>query len=208
MSGLADAKAAMADIYERNAAWWDARRDLSMYEAPWLNRMMDGLPPRPRILDLGCGTGQPIARYLMDAGATVVGVDASSAMIQTAKRNVPDGTWHVADMRSLPELGPFDAIVSWDAFFHLSPHEQRAGFPELCARIRPGGAFLATIGPSEGECEGWINGERVYHGSLSEGEYRRRLGASGFEDIQYSPEAPDMRGRSLLLARGKSASAA
>jgi cyclopropane fatty-acyl-phospholipid synthase-like methyltransferase len=36
---------------------------------------------RARDLDLGCGAGEPIARYLIDAGCRVTGVDASSAMV-------------------------------------------------------------------------------------------------------------------------------
>ena len=44
------------------------------------------LAPQPgeRILDLGCGDGQLTAK-LVAAGATVVGVDASSAMVEGAR---------------------------------------------------------------------------------------------------------------------------
>lgn len=197
---LEDAKAGMASVYQRQADWWHGNRDRSLREAKWLDRFSDSLTGTARLLDLGCGTGDPIARYLSSNKVSVVGVDASPKMIDIAKSETPSGEWHVADMRDLPDFGDFDGIVSWDAFFHLSPDEQRTTLPKLCKIIRPGGALLITVGHDEGETDGWINGEVVYHGSLSPAEYHEILKANGFSDIVYDPDDPDVGGRWVILA--------
>src|ERR1700760_1897462 len=42
------------------------------------------------MLDLGCGTGVPVTRVLLDAGLNVYGVDASSKMVAEFRINFPD----------------------------------------------------------------------------------------------------------------------
>jgi hypothetical protein len=54
-------------IYERHAgAWVSARlREGSLYERAWLDRFCGPIPQRSSVLDLGCGAGAPIAKYLI-----------------------------------------------------------------------------------------------------------------------------------------------
>ncbi len=196
-------KAGMAVVYERNAAAWDEGRDTSLREKDWLSRWLEGLPVPSKILDLGCGAGRPLSGYLVSLGHEVVGVDASAAMIARAKANVPDATFQVADMRSLDLGQTFDAILSWDAFFHLSPAEQRATLPLILTHLKPGGHLLLTVGDDEGEVTGTVAGEPVYHGSLSPAEYLDILQTAGFAEITYTPNDPTVLGRYVLLARGK-----
>lgn len=79
------------------------------------------LPPGSRVLDLGCGTGEPTARQLADAGHRVTGVDLSAGMLALARTNVPEGDFLRADIAELPagpplEPGSFDGVA---AFFSL-----------------------------------------------------------------------------------------
>ncbi len=198
-------KAGMAGVYERNAAAWDEGRDTSLREKDWLSRWLEGLPVPSKILDLGCGAGRPLSSYLVALGHEVVGVDASAAMIVRAQANVPTATFQVADMRHLDLGQTFDAILSWDAFFHLSPAEQRATLPLFLDHLNLGGHLLLTVGDDEGEVTGTVAGEPVYHGSLSPAEYLDTLHAAGFAEITYTPNDPTVLGRYVLLARGKGA---
>jgi 2-polyprenyl-3-methyl-5-hydroxy-6-metoxy-1,4-benzoquinol methylase len=43
------------------------------------------IKPNGKILDIGCGTGYPIAKYFSDNGFSVVGIDISENMLQKAK---------------------------------------------------------------------------------------------------------------------------
>src|SRR5690242_17115674 len=62
-----------------------------------------------RILDLGCGDGV-LTTQIAESGATVVGVDASAAMVASARKRGIDA--RVADATALPFTGEFDAVFS------------------------------------------------------------------------------------------------
>jgi len=52
------------------------------------------------VLEIGCGTGQ-LAAYLLEQGIdSYVGVDFSAKAIEYARRNAPDGRFHVDDARA------------------------------------------------------------------------------------------------------------
>lgn len=100
----------IAGLYRRHAHSWAQARGKSLVEALWLDRFLTLLPKAAHVLDLGCGSGEPIASYLREKGCTVTGVDASPEMIAMCKARFPDGDWRVADMRALPFDERFDGI--------------------------------------------------------------------------------------------------
>src|ERR1700688_1442866 len=90
------------DLYERHAHDYVAdRRNVGWSENRWLDRFSALLPKGASILDMGCGSGEPIARYLIDRGFAVDGVDTSSTLIVLCREHFPHRSWHVADMRTL-----------------------------------------------------------------------------------------------------------
>ncbi len=46
----------------------------------------NNLSPNSRVLDIGCGTGYPIALYLSKQGFQVTGIDISEEMIKQAQK--------------------------------------------------------------------------------------------------------------------------
>ena len=185
-------------VYQQNAQRWHKQRAADLGERAWLDQL--ALPSESRVLDLGCGSGKPLADYFLAQGATLVGVDFAPAMIELARQHYPDADWIVADMTALPDLGVFDAIVSWDGFFHLSPEQQRASLPRILALLKPQGRLLLTVGPGAGEVDGWVEGEQVYHASLSIEEYCSLLEQAGLSLMTFCPEHKQTFGRSVLLA--------
>jgi len=104
------------------------------------------LPEGARILDAGSGTGIPIADFLVKSGFEVVGIDISSGMVETARKNVPGGTFQQMDMTGL-DLPPasFDGVISTYAIIHI-PRELHAGiFQSFHSILRPGGAMLVSV---------------------------------------------------------------
>lgn len=186
--------------YNRVATGWDLHRDCSLFEKPYLDRLL-ALAPGQRILDLGCGSGRPIATYLHGQGAAVTGVDGASAMTAIFQRNLPDCEVLTADMRGL-ELGRvFDAILAWDSFFHLPMSDQIAMFPVFSRHLVAGGVLMFTSGPQAGEVWGTVEGQAVYHASLDPAQYRFHLKASGMSDLSFAREDPSCQGRSVWMAQ-------
>lgn len=187
-------------VYEAHAARWDAERSRHLFEKPWLDRFLVHVPKAGHVLDLGCGAGEPIARYVADQGRAVTGTDFSAAMLALARSRLPHGRWIEADMRGIDLGERFDGIVAWDSFFHLTHDEQRALIPRLADHLRPGGALLLTVGPQAGEVLGLVGGEPVYHASLSSAEYAARLSDAGLSIVSFVPDDPECGGHSVLLA--------
>jgi SAM-dependent methyltransferase len=153
------------------------------------------------VLDLGCGAGEPIARYLIDNDCRVLGVDAAPAMIDLCKARFPSMAWMVGDMRSLALGQRFGAVIAWDSFFHLTGDAQRAMFPIFREHVAPRGLLLFTSGPEHGEAIGELYGQPLYHASLAADEYRCLLARNGFEVVQHTVEDPACGGHTVWLAQ-------
>lgn len=193
--------------YDRVAQGFARSRNRTLFERKWLDAMLNHTPPPRRVLDLGCGTGQPIAAYLADRRALVTGVDGAAAMIALFRQRLPQARAVHADMRGLDLGERFDAILAWNSLFHLSPDDQRAMFPVFAAHAAPGAALMFTAGPEAGEPVGEVEGQPVYHASLSPSDYRAILAENGFEVLKYQPEDPDCQGHTIWMARARPATA-
>jgi SAM-dependent methyltransferase len=189
------------DLYQRHTQAWDEARSRNLFERAWLDRFAALLPPGGPVLDIGCGSGEPIAHHLIENGYALTGVDAAPAMIGLCRSRFPSGTWLVADMRKLALGRRFDGLLAWDSFFHLRPEDQRAMFPIFAAHAAPKAALMVTSGPSFGEAIGTFEGEPLYHGSLDPAEYRALLKAEGFEVVAHVADDPTCGGHTIWLAR-------
>ncbi len=198
---LAKLASQTSDIYERNAARFDRERPKRLHERSWLDRFCALLPDGGRILDLGCGAGEPFYFYLTGRGYSVTGVDQAEAMLTIAKARFPDGDWRRADMRELDLPDRFDGILGWNSFFHLMPDEQRSTLDRLVAHMTETGALMLTVGPKAGEVVGRVGDDRVYHSSLSPDEYRVRLADLGLRVVDFVAEDPACDQQTVLLAR-------
>jgi SAM-dependent methyltransferase len=189
-------------LYEENADAWDALRGAEAgLEAAWLERFASLLPGRGRILDLGCGSGQPVARWLIDRGFRVVGVDSSPSMIEKCRARFHSAEWHVADLRALALGERFDGLVAWHSLFHLPPEAQRPLFARFAAHAKPGAVLMFTSGWAEGIRIGEWQGEPLYHASLDPEEYRRLLEMNGFELLDHRLRDPECGEASVWMAR-------
>lgn len=189
-------------LYNDHAAAWLARRGSGLVERGWLDAFLDALPQDgSEILDLGCGSGVPVADYLIRQGRRITGVDGAAVLIGHAERRFPEHRWIVADMRALPALGPFHGVLAWHSFFHLRPEDQRAMFPAFRRLVVPGGTLLFTSGTEHGEAIGSFEGQPLYHGSLDTTEYRTLLAANGFDTLDHVEADESCGGATVWLAR-------
>ena len=191
---------AIISLYERHAHDFDYDRSRSLQEKAWLDRFLVHIPRSGVVLDVGCGMGEPIARYLLQADRRVVGVDSSPSLIDLCRSRFPGSEWLVADMRAL-ELGRrFDGLLAWDSFFHLRTDDQRAMFPRFAAHARPGAPLMFTSGTSNGEVIGSYRGQPLYHASLDPAAYEQLLASNGFSVRAYLADDPECGGHTVWLA--------
>lgn len=188
-------------VYQRHGSAWAKLRDDHLVEGSWLDRFCDVLPAGGAVLDIGCGSGIPIARELIRRGVNVTGLDGSSTMLALFERNVPATPVHLGDMRELSLGRRFEGLLAWDSLFHLSPSDQPAMFPRFAAHAAPGAALMFTSGNSEGAAIGQLDGAPLYHGSLDPGGYLESLDANGFDVVDHVREDPTCGSRTVWLAR-------
>jgi cyclopropane fatty-acyl-phospholipid synthase-like methyltransferase len=141
---VADGYDAITDTYR---AWSEATPDPARIR--WLERFSERLPPGAAVLELGCGQGGP-STVALAGRFRVHGVDISAGQVEQARRNVPDATFEVADMRSVAfDGGRFDGVVALYSIIHL-PREAHAGlFARIASWLRPDGWFLASLGAGD-----------------------------------------------------------
>jgi cyclopropane fatty-acyl-phospholipid synthase-like methyltransferase len=115
----------------------------------WLNKLLADLPRGSSILDLGCGSGDPVDVYLAHQHR-VTGVDISAEQLRRARLNVPQAHFIKSDLSEVTfPIATFDAVVS----FYTIEHVPRRFHSEVLRRVRgwlrPGGRLLLTIEAGE-----------------------------------------------------------
>ncbi len=184
---------AVIDLYDRHAeAWAQARgASLNAEEAPHISRFMQAVAPGGDVLDLGCGAGRPVASTLIKGGFRVTGVDAAPSLIAMCRRDFPDQTWIVGDMRRLALGRRFDGVVAWWSSFHLTADAQADMADAYARHLNPGGVVTFVGGPKRGVSLGRWMGRDLHHASLDPEEYRHGLQRAGFEAVERRPMTPD-----------------
>ncbi len=188
--------------YDRIADQW--RRDrlaTAFRERRFLERLIDGLPPGARVLDLGCGCGEPIGRFLMDAGLELTGVDASERLLEHARRALPEANFLLGDMRTVAVDGPFDAIVAWDSVFHLPRDDHAALYRRMAGWLRPGGRLLLSLGGSGApDFTSEMHGVPFFYSGHEPDEAVALLEGAGFRVAHREVDDPTSRGHLAILA--------
>jgi len=132
---------------------WDVNRYQGQHSFVWEfgSSLVETLNPRPgeRILDLGCGSGELTNEIAMSYGnesISVVGMDASLAMIEKAKNQFPHLGFFQGDGRDFMVDEPFDAIFSNAALHWIPGDEAESAVIAISRALKPGGRFVAEFG--------------------------------------------------------------
>jgi SAM-dependent methyltransferase len=104
--------------------------------------------PGSRVLDIGCGVGVFLG-LVADRGAEVFGLDASEALLASARERLPNADLRVGDMESLPyEDDTFDLVTGFNSFFFAT--DMVAALREAGRVAKPGAPVVIQVwGPHE-----------------------------------------------------------
>lgn len=124
--------------------------------------------PGSQVLEIGSGPGH-VADMLVQAGASVAGVDFSSKMVEVAQSRYPAIAFKQADAEQLPfDADSFDAVVANFVVHHLARPEKV--FREVNRVLKPGGRFAFAVwgAPEEQSSIGAFFGAVMAHHDLEE----------------------------------------
>lgn len=171
--------------YDRIAHWFDEGRGTTTYGLDWLRRAVELLDPAVprRACDLGCGSGRPLLRALLDLGFAVDGVDASAGMLALARTHCPEARLTLGELDEHVGEPPYGLMLAWDSVFHLPPARQRRAFDRAAALLAPGGVLLATVGGVDGTVSSCMQGVEFHHWSLAAEDYHALLQRHGLTII-------------------------
>ena len=103
-----------------------------------------GIQAGDRVLDAGCGGGR-VTRLLLDHTSDVVAVDGDAAMVEQARRTLPQSVPVLQqDLLELELDAPVDVVFSCAVFHWVTDHNRL--FERLHAALRPGGRLVAQCG--------------------------------------------------------------
>lgn len=136
------------------------------------------LPSGGSVVDIGCGTGRPIAVALADAGFAVSGIDPSPTLLATFRRVLPEAPAACETAEDSGYFGRrFDGAVAIGLLFLLPPATQAMVIGRVAQALRPGGRFLFSAPAVACRWTDTLTG-RVSQ-SLGEAGYRALLDEAG-----------------------------
>jgi ubiquinone/menaquinone biosynthesis C-methylase UbiE len=150
-----------------------------------LDNLTTLLPASGHILDAGCGAGEPVAKYLVEHGFQVTGIDVSPRILELAKQQVPEGEFLEGDMTQLTFPDEFfDGVVSLYAIWHISKEKHALVFQNFHRVLKPGGILFFNTGIHEMEGTNNFLGASMYWSSPAPETTLALVKAAGFKILR------------------------
>lgn len=145
------------------------------------------LKPGSRVLDVGCGTGRPIAAHFADHGHDVLGVDHSAGMLSYALANVPNAKFLQVDMTSWEpsDPGSYDLAIASHCFYNLSIAQIKSLMYKLSRWVKKDGLVVIGVSYNQGTLDS--RGAKFDENGWSEGFHNTFLGYD-FHDATFGNE--------------------
>ena len=127
----------------------------------FLSTVLSHLPPQSQVLDVGCGTGKPVAETLAAAGHFITGIDNVHAMVELSQKRIPNGVFQLSDMREYvhPKTKQLDAVLMVRSLFRLGREEIEETVRKYGSWLHSGGLVcIATMAADDFSPDNMLSG--------------------------------------------------
>jgi ubiquinone/menaquinone biosynthesis C-methylase UbiE len=135
-----------ADFYDSMGADYERAfgHDAGLHN--FIKKALTFFPPSSKVLDVGCGTGTPVASTVAAHGHRVIGIDIAQAMVDLSRQAVPGGEFEVADMTEYVPKEKVDVVLHSLSLFLLSRKEMEVMSKKWAEWLLPNGVLcIATM---------------------------------------------------------------
>ena len=151
------------------------------------------LPEKGKVLDLGCGTGLPYARSLVEKGFDIVGVDLSEDMVKVASKNVPEASFVQLSMNEITYRDAFDGVVSCFSMLLLPPDLFKETASRIHSALVEAGYFYLSLNEPAGisddpDSDAFVNimGQDMYSRAYTVEEIESVFQPLGFSLVRFN----------------------
>jgi predicted TPR repeat methyltransferase len=193
-------------IADRFAEWQARISDETRLR--YLADLLELLPERANVLELGIGAGVESSRILAERGR-LTGIDLSREQLRRARERLPEATLFQGDFTAVElPLESFDAVVSFYALNNLPQGELGPLLRRVARWLRLGGWLLASLPASDNP--GWRGewlGTEMYFAGCDPATNRHLVEEAGLDVVRderetmVEPEG-EVRWQWLLAQRG------
>ena len=110
-----------------------------------LLKFLKYIPRNSRIVDLGCGAGIPISKFLVDNGCKVIGIDFADGMLKLARKNVRKAKFIKMDLTRIKfPSNYFDGAVSFYSIIHVPRKNHSRIYRGLHKILKPNAIIMVN----------------------------------------------------------------
>jgi SAM-dependent methyltransferase len=171
-----------ADVYDRLCRseerhfWFRARNRIILR----VFRQYLAQQDRPRVLEVGCGTGYVLRGLAAENRYDLTGAEAHIAGLRHARRRLPAVEFAQLDARNLPYESVFDAVGAFDVVEHIA--EDEAVLASIHRALKPDGIVVLTV-PQHAWLWSSVDGHAGHKRRYSRKELLTKLVGAGFETV-------------------------
>ena len=153
----------LAETYDKIAEDWHKDHTQDSWWVEETDAFLARLPEAGSVLDVGCGSGVK-AKYMMERGFKVVGIDISEGLLAIARREFPNGDFRNLSMHDLDSVvESFDGVFAQASLLHIPKKDAADVVRKMAARAKPGGhVYISVKQAREGTPEEEIKAEDDY----------------------------------------------
>jgi SAM-dependent methyltransferase len=156
------------EIYDDNAkAFADYFRSINSARIEDIDIAFEllGDKPNPAVVEIGCADGRD-AEEIVKRTTNYIGFDVSKKLIGLAKKNVPNGTFLVEDMRTFKFPAKLDIVFGFASLIHLNRQELTAAITDIYRSLNSGGILFISMKKGDNYqsyIKRDIHGERLFY---------------------------------------------